>query len=304
MEGLTVRTSEFEAVEDTYVEMGSNVTFGNSSELAVAGNPERITLIKFDISALNGGTDEEPATVFDAKLRLRSLRDRDFGGSVSVYYDLDFDEQSADWDSDGEAPLSESYYVGDIGKVSENEDYILDIKNAFRKKPLPSTFSIRITSDSEGVRYRSREGPNGVSLERFGPKAIFSFAYEPTTHTLLADKFGTDSPTLSPTITTTWIDNDIPTDPSEYYFNYDPNSDYGPPNWSKVKGRGDFDSFQNLKTDIGRNSYKCDSGVRQSPRDVCDGQYKTGCEEFHQMRRSSVSIHICLCMLKIYGTPA
>lgn len=290
LNGLTIRSSVFTAVKDTYIEIGSNETFGN--ELFVDKNPHFVTLIKFDISSLNGGTDEEPLTVYDAKLRLHALSDSEFGGSVSIYHNLDFDEEGANSDSDGSwAELTETYHVGEFGRVSQGKSYTLDILDAFRKKPLPPTFSVRITSDSsDGVRYRSREGPNGASEEKFGPKVIFDFAYEPATHIRLAETFGTDAPTLAPTITKTWADNPVPTNPPSRYFNYDPSSDYGPENWRRRTGTTDWDKWNNLKTDHTTN--KCGSGTRQSPRDLCGDRTRTSCYETHQIRRASVSIHV------------
>lgn len=187
LDELTIRTYEFNAVKDTYIEMGSSNTHGNDAELFVDGDPKRVTLIKFDISSLNGGTEDAPITVYDVKLQLHALRDSVSGGSVSVYYSLDFDED-ANWESDGSwADLTETYQVGDLGLVSkENPTVTIDMLDAFRKK-LPTSFSIRITSDSsDGVSYRSREGVNGVANEKKGPKAIFSFAYEPASHEKLA----------------------------------------------------------------------------------------------------------------------
>jgi len=254
LEGLTIRTNVFKAVKDTYIEMGSNRTFGDDAALFVDGNPNHVTLIKFDISSLNGGTDEEPLTVYGAKLRLHALRDSEFGGSVSIYYNLDFDEEGANWDSDWNwADLTETYHVGDFGKVSEGKSYTLDILDAFRKKPLPPTFSIRITSDSnDGVRYRSREGP---------------------------------------TTEKRWENNPMPTDPPSRYFNYDPSSEYGPDGWRRRKGTTDLDVWQGLRTDHTTN--RCGSGTRQSPRDLCGHSTKTSCYEDHQIRRPSVSIHVC-----------
>lgn len=300
LEGLTIRSNVFKAVKDTYIEMGSNKTFGNSSFLLVDGNPNHATLIKFDISSLNGGTEEEPITVYGAKLRLNALRDSEFGGSVSIYYNLDFDEEGANWDSDGNwYDLTETWHVGDLGKVSEGKSYTLDILDAFRKKPLPSTFSVRITSDSDdGVRYRSREGKNGVEKEEFGPRVIFDFAYEPATHAKLAETFGTDSPTQSPTITKTWENNLVPTNATSRYFNYDPSSEYGPDKWRNRKRTTDLDVWQGLRTDHTTN--KCGSGSRQSPRDVC-GNTKTSCYETHQIRRNSVSIVLMFVLTHFLG---
>jgi len=231
LEGLTIRSNVFKAVKDTYIMIGSNETFGNDESLRVDGDPQCISLIQFNISSLNGGTEEEPLTVYGAQLKLNALTGSDFGGSVSIYYNLDFDEGGANSDSDGSwADLTETYHVGEFGKVTRGNSYTLDIIDAFRKKPLPSTFSVRITSDSnDGVDYSSREGSKG-------PRVIFDFAYEPTNQTKLAETFGTDAPTLSPTITKTWEDNPVPTNPPSRYFNYDPSSDYGPDRWRKGRG--------------------------------------------------------------------
>ena len=323
---LTIRTYEFNAVKDTYIEMGSNNSHGNDAELFVDGDPKRVTLIKFDISSLNGGTEDAPITVYDVKLKLHALRDSVSGGSVSVYYSLDFDEEDANWESDGSwADLTETYHVGDLGEVStENPTVTIDMLDAFRKK-LPTTFSIRITSDSsDGVSYRSREGVNGVANEKKGPKAIFSFAYEPASHAKLAgvciilslsdilylischlttssllfysslslsftslDTFGTDSPTQSPTITKTWPDNPVPSSTTNRYFNYDPSDqDNGPERWG-AKRSFHFNHLDNLRTS---QSNKCKGGSRQSPRDVCSSGTKHSCWETHQIRRNSVSV--------------
>ncbi len=276
--------------------MGSNETFGSSESLRVDGDPQVVTLIKFDISDMNGGTDEEPLSVHGATLKLNALTGSDFGGSVEVYYNLDWDEENANEDSDGNWDgLTETYHVGKFGAIARDKVYTLDIFDAFRKKPLPQTFSIRITSDSEdGVDYISREGSKSKA-----PSVIFDIAYDTYTQNKLAETFGTDQPTQSPTITKTWEDNPVPTNPPSRYFNYDPTSDYGPELWKNTRGTTDLRIWQNLRTD--RTTMKCKNGTRQSPRDVCHDT-KSWCHEQHEIRRGTVSSIIHFCVTFIFCT--
>ena len=286
LEGLTIRKVVFNAVKDTYIQMGSNKTFGNATSLRVDGDPQIVTLLKFDISSMNGGTDEEPLSVHGATLKLNALTGSEFGGSVSVYYNLDFDEEGANEDSDGNWDgLTETYHVGQFGKIDGDKAYTLDIIGAFRKKPLPQTFSIRIASDSgDGVDYSSREGSKA-------PRVIFDIAYDTQTQSKLTDTFGTDSPTQAPTITKTWEDNPVPSNPPSRYFNYDPTSEFGPKLWKNGRGTKDLTIWQNLRTD--RTTMKCKNGTRQSPRDVCRDT-KSYCHEKHEIRRGTVSsIYLC-----------
>ena len=268
--------------------MGSNETFGDLTSLRVDGDPQIVTLLKFDISSMNGGTDEEPLSVHGATLKLNAVTGSEFGGSVSVYYNLDFDEEGANEDSDGNwNGLTETYHVGQFGKIVRDKSYTLDIIEAFRKKPLPQTFSIRITSDSDdGVDYMSREGSNSKA-----PRVIFDIAFDARTQSKLAEEFGTDGPTQSPTITKTWEDNPVPTNPPSRYFNYDPTSEFGPDLWKNVRATKDLTPWRNLRTD--RTTMKCKNGTRQSPRDVCRDT-KSYCHEKHEIRRGTVSsIYLC-----------
>lgn len=272
--------------------MGSNETFGNSTGLRVDADPKCITLIKFDISSLNGGTDQAPLSVHGATLRMNALTGSEFGGSVSVYYNLDFNETDANADSDGSwTNLTETYEnVAQFGTVIRDKAYSVDIINAFRKRPLPATFSVRITSDiDDGVDWSSIEGIKG-------PRVIFDIAYDPADQSDLAETFGTDEPTQSPTITKTWENNPVPSNPPARYFNYDPTSDYGPNRWRKGKGTTDLRIWENLKTD--RTTNKCGSGTLQSPRDLCVDQTTHACDEKHEIRRAVSRIHL-LCPLYV-----
>ncbi|KAL7473975.1 hypothetical protein ACHAXS_014245 [Conticribra weissflogii] len=63
------------------------------------------------------------------------------------------------------------------------------------------------------------------------------------------------------------------------YFNYDPSSKYGPDNWGKVKSDRFWDRYERLITSLDN---KCESGNRQSPRNLC--RTSDECLEFHQPR--------------------
>ena len=87
-------------------------------------------------------------------------------------------------------------------------------------------------------------------------------------------------PTPAPTEEPEWENSIEPRNPNQKYFNYDPNSRYGPKNWNRVTTDGYFERFRRLKTNVKKNV--CLSGNRQSPQDLCATKNK--CVEFHEMR--------------------
>lgn len=107
----------------------------------------------------------------------------------------------------------------------------------------------------------------------------------------IVELFGTDSqtdapsitPTTSPTIVPEWEDAIEPSDPpNDAYFNYNPNSKFGPGNWDTVKSDGYYDKLQRMDSTSWDN--RCTSGLYQSPRDLC--QEDSICLETHEIRRT------------------
>jgi len=103
----------------------------------------------------------------------------------------------------------------------------------------------------------------------------------------------TATPTLSPTAApTTEFYVKEPKDPERGYFNYDPNSDYGPSKWDDLKDRDvestteakywdDFSKF--IKPSLSSN--KCDSkSDKQSPIDVNMNDARGECLQYHEFR--------------------
>jgi hypothetical protein len=66
---------------DTFVEFNSSKAFGMRSWTKVDGQPERITLIRFDMSSL---VRNKAAELLSAKLRLYALTDSPFGGRIDI----------------------------------------------------------------------------------------------------------------------------------------------------------------------------------------------------------------------------
>ncbi|KAL7529044.1 hypothetical protein ACHAWF_002817 [Thalassiosira exigua] len=90
----------------------------------------------------------------------------------------------------------------------------------------------------------------------------------------------TPAPTTpSPTIGS-WEDAAQPPNPPRDYFNYDPRSEYGPWEWTRVASDRYYERFRRLRLDVRRN--RCANGKRQSPRDLCRTTAK--CEEIHETR--------------------
>jgi len=104
-----------------------------------------------------------------------------------------------------------------------------------------------------------------------------------TTPTTTPSLRPTNRPTNSPTNRLTNPPTDHPSNrefkqPSAY-FNYDPSSKYGPDNWGEVKSDRFWNRYERLITSLDN---KCESGNRQSPRNLC--RTSDECLEFHQPR--------------------
>jgi hypothetical protein len=147
---------------DTFVEFNSSKAFGMRSWTKVDGQPERITLIRFDMSSL---VRNKAVELLSAKLRLYALTESPFGGKIDIVdEDIcgEWNENSLSWANAPPGVFStppES--LGSFGPSQEfvwNEaDLTLDLFN------LPLKFTIKITSDkANGVTYASKENVTAV----------------------------------------------------------------------------------------------------------------------------------------------
>jgi hypothetical protein len=273
-----VRNVTFTPTADTYVQASApEKGFGRKAQLMVDGSPERVALLGFDVSVLNGAAADRPTQILSATLRLYSMTAADFGGSVSVFPEGDLDEEEATWENSPFA-VDAGTPVGQFRSIWIHRFYELDL-TPFLRAALPRRFVVRIASDrANGVMYRSTDGASDK-----GPRLIVNFAYDPDESQSLARSFGSDPPTGAPTAKPTipeWEDARTPRDPPSAYFNYDPDSAYGPERWYRRAPDGYYDGLKKLKTSMRYN--KCREGRRQSPRDLC--RVKDECLEFHEAR--------------------
>ena len=301
---MWVANATFAPIADTFIQRGtgssdnSTTTNGRSTQLMVDGLPQKVSLLYFDVSILNGNsTARRPSQVLKATLRLYSMTSQSmFGGYVDVLTNggSDVDEDTTTWENCGYGEREAEGFerMGQFRAVWPEKFYEIDVTQAFRGGSssssstttgenddniiIPTSILVRLSSDQEdGVMYRSREGDSNK-----GPRLFVTFAYNPDINLALAREFGSDPPTMAPTVLPVWEDAEPPTTPDRTFFNYDPSGSYGPDYWENVEDDGYYDQFRRLRTDTSWN--RCGRGERQSPRDLCATTDK--CVEFHQTR--------------------
>jgi hypothetical protein len=293
---LFIGNATFISNADTYIEKksgssnggdrSSNETFGYDKQLMVDGNPTRVTLIHFDISTLqqgimNNNNRAGQYQIVNATLRLYSMDAQAMsGGQVSIIPNGIIDEESTTWETttygDGEIGI----YAGSFRAVWPDKYYEVDVTTTLRSVISSVTSAgdivVRIGSDeNKMVNYRSREDAGDKA-----PALLVTVAYDADMNKPLARTFGSDPPTMAPTIVPVWEDAEEPADPSDTYFNYDINSEYGPEYWYNAEQDGYYDELRRLEADLDRN--RCNDGSAQSPRDLCDTNAE--CIEFHMPR--------------------
>ncbi|KAL7553589.1 hypothetical protein ACHAWF_016888 [Thalassiosira exigua] len=157
-------------VESTWLEFNSSKVMGDKKRLKVDDKPQRITLLKFDMSPLSdAGVKSEDVT--GATLRMYSLTDSDYGGLVEVFShacSLQWDEGNVSWanaprcafrNSTRLMELSPGNFSGPIEAWSWNEA-ALDFKTTVTVKRF---MTLRITSIQEnGVTYASQHNETAV----------------------------------------------------------------------------------------------------------------------------------------------
>ena len=266
--GLELATTTYYPTDDTYIQEGVESPQGAKALLLVDGTPKRVALFQFDISNLRGVD-----AIAKATFRVYALTDSPNGGDVSVIQDGYIDENSSTWDNVIYGSFA-GIPTGSLGAVIANTYYDIDITKAFFDR-IPPSFIVRLaSSNSDGVMFRSTNG----AVDN-GPMLTIEFA-TPSNSLVMHSVFGTESPTPSPTKEKDWSNPPEPSNPPSRYFNYDPDSKYGPDNWDDVDHDRFWSQYDNL--DVSLSDNRCRRGQRQSPRNLC--RTSDECLEFHQPR--------------------
>lgn len=214
---------EFFPTDATYIQNESDENNSGKTQMLVDGRPKRVSLLRFDLSALT----LSPVVIKRAKLKLYAMTNSQFGGAFSVFPDGDFQESRVTW---ANSPYSTVVGVeaGTIeGPIEEKTFYLKDITKHFING-IPSSIVIRIESDnSNGVMYRSPAG-NAAN----GPVLQVVFASDPAKASWI-ELFGTYAPTPAPTVDPEWENPKTISNPGRDYFNYNPKSRYGPFKWDE-----------------------------------------------------------------------
>jgi hypothetical protein len=292
-ERMKVATSIFPSSADAYVDSAyPNVTYGTSTQLLVDGSEssQKVSLIQFDLSILNGQTKHEPTQVLSASLRLYSMDSQSmFGGYVHIIPNGRLQERLATWDTVSYASkhYGNTYYVGKFRSIWPNKFYDIDVTSAFRNSnAIPRGILVRLSSDQDDVvAYRSRNDNDGerTTTHDNGPQLTVNFVYEPDTNKVMARSFGSDPPTNAPTVVPEWANAKVPSNRLPSYFNYNPNTLYGPDSWGSIEEAVQDDYYESLRgLDLDTRTNRCGDGTRQSPRDLCETNDK--CIEWHEPR--------------------
>jgi hypothetical protein len=298
---LFIGNATFISDADTYIEKKSgrsNETFGYDKQLMVDGNPTRVTLIHFDLSSLQQGIMNNNRAgqyqIVNATLRLYSMDAQVMsGGQVSIIPNGIIDEESTTWETTTYGDVEMGIYAGSFRAVWPDKYYEVDVTTTLRSVISSITSAgdivVRIGSDeNKMVNYRSREDAGDKA-----PALLVTVAYDADMNKPLARTFGSDPPTMAPTIVPVWEDAEVPADPSDTYFNYDVNSEYGPEYWYNVEQDGYYDELRRLEADLDRN--RCNDGSAQSPRDLCNTNAE--CIEFHMPRPRVRRLYRCIIWL-------
>lgn len=174
-------------VADTFVEFNSSKAFGMRQWTKVDGKPERITLIRFDLSSL---VRNKAVELFSAKLRLFALTSSPFGGKVDIIdEDIcgEWDENFVTWTS--APPGVFATPPESLGSFGPSEEFQWnEAELTLKLLSLPLQFTIKITSDRDnGVTYATKENITAV------PELVLEYMGWPYEDT--------DVPTMTPTET-------------------------------------------------------------------------------------------------------
>ena len=185
---------------DTFVEFGTDKIMGDKGRLKVDGKPERITLLRFDVSSLAG----MGANVTKAALRLFAETSSPFGGVVEMFPGnscSDWEEDTVNW---GNSPPcvfgNNTKLLGTFGEVTMNKWNEAELKLDF--KNLPPIMTLRISSNlANGVTFLSMDHPNGTM-----PELRFNYYGEVNSTVATPVVPDTEHPTYFPTLMpTTWM---------------------------------------------------------------------------------------------------
>ena len=191
-------------VADTFVEFNSTKAFGPRKWIKVDGQPERITLIRFDMSSL---ARNKAVELLSAKLRLFALTSSPFGGTIDIIdQDIcgEWDEKTLTWTNAPPGVFeSPPESLGSFGPSQEFEWNEAELTLNLRYVPLQFTMKIT-TNRANGVTYASKENVTAI------PELVIEYMGTPYEETEVPTFFPTeaalvqaqvqvtDSPTESP----------------------------------------------------------------------------------------------------------
>jgi hypothetical protein len=146
---------EIPSAADTHVDAGDPLqNFGSDTTLAADASPERQIFLRFPVAGAAGALVER-ATL---RLTVRGEPDAgaDAGGALYVLEDTGWAEDTLTYDT---RPLIGGDPLDSHGPVAPGETVEFDVTSAIVGDG-PLTF-VLVTSSGDGVRYRSREAPDG-----------------------------------------------------------------------------------------------------------------------------------------------
>ncbi len=141
-------TLSFAPVADSYVQSDAPSTnFGSSVQVVADASPLRRTLLKFNVTGVNG------RSVQSVKLRLTCVDGSPAGGSVHRVPASSWDETTVTWNNQ---PAADPATLASLGRVSAGTTYEVDLTGLVADD---GTVTIELDSAStDGAYYSSREG--------------------------------------------------------------------------------------------------------------------------------------------------
>jgi hypothetical protein len=173
-------------IVDTYVEFNSTKSFGERTRLKVDGSPQRITLLRFDLTHLS---QTKAVELISAKLRLYALTSSTFGGRIDIV-DQDICGEWTDaltWTNAPPGVFTEQpESLGEFGEIKQDEWNEAEL--TLNLQYLPLQFTIKITSDkANGVTYASMDNTTAV------PELVMEYMGTPYEETLAPTPYPTEA---------------------------------------------------------------------------------------------------------------
>jgi hypothetical protein len=180
--------ASFTPVADASVSSSSPTSnFGSATVLEVDGSAHQIAYLRFDVTGLSGA-------VQSARLRLDSVGNSVFGGSIHAISDISWSENTVNYNN---RPVIDGPALDSLGAVTFGDIVEFDVTSAVA---VNGTYSFAIDSNnSDGADYRSREDtinpPQLIITTDTGKTCTATFDVE--IHALTVIKAGTGLGTIT-----------------------------------------------------------------------------------------------------------